>query len=169
MPNPITGRDKGAETFSLEANLNGTLVKSVDSAHAYAVIPANSEGEAVFTLTTTGADGRTATDSMTIKVTKRRYRERRHPGKDDTPVKPAAPAYNAKIAYPTKCTKSLTTVKFGSTSGMSTRVRKPREPAASGARGASRVLPVTAVNNPHGTALRRAFQIRSILSLPETQ
>ncbi|MCC3262122.1 hypothetical protein LLE87_28530, partial [Paenibacillus polymyxa] len=32
---------KGAETFSLEATLNGTLVKSVDSAHAYAVIPAN--------------------------------------------------------------------------------------------------------------------------------
>ncbi|MEI9701738.1 serine protease [Enterobacter cloacae] len=97
---------KGAETFSLEANLNGTLVKSVDSAHAYAVIPANSEGEAVFTLTTTGADGRTATDSMTIKVTKPAVPEKDDtPAKDDTPVKPAAPAYNAKIAYPTKCTK----------------------------------------------------------------
>lgn len=97
---------KGAETFSLEAKLNGTLVKSVDSAHAYAVIPANSEGEAVFTLTTTGADGRTATDSMTIKVTKPAVPEKDDtPAKDDTPVKPAAPAYNAKIAYPTKCTK----------------------------------------------------------------
>ncbi|MDR9963960.1 hypothetical protein KIF59_16430 [Enterobacter cloacae subsp. cloacae] len=73
---------KGAETFSLEANLNGTLVKSVDSAHAYAVIPANSEGEAVFTLTTTGADGRTMTDSMTIKVTKPAV-----PAKDDTTEK----------------------------------------------------------------------------------
>lgn len=97
---------KGAETFSLEANLNGTLVKSVDSAHAYAVIPANSEGEAVFTLTTTGADGRTATDSMTIKVTKPAVPAKDDTTeKDDTPVKPAAPAYNAKIAYPTKCTK----------------------------------------------------------------
>ncbi len=41
--------------------------------------------------------------------------------------------------------KSPITVKFGSTSGMSTRVRETRELAASGARGASRVLPVTAV------------------------
>ena len=39
---------KGAETFSLEATLNGALVKSVDSAHAYAVIPANSEGSDLY-------------------------------------------------------------------------------------------------------------------------
>ena len=97
---------KGAETFSLEEKLNGTLVKSVDSAHAYAVIPANSEGEATYTLTTTGADGRTATDSMIIKVSKPAVPPKDDtPAKDDTPVKPAAPAYNAKIAYPTKCTK----------------------------------------------------------------
>lgn len=97
---------KGAETFSLEATLNGTLVKSVDSAHAYAVIPANSEGEATFTLTTTGADGRTATDSMTITVSKPAVPVKDDtPAKDDTPVNPAAPAYNAKIAYPTRCTK----------------------------------------------------------------
>ena len=115
---------KGAETFSLQANLNGTLVKSVDSAHAYAVIPANSEGEATFTLTTTGADGRTATDSMTIKVSKPAVPAKDDtpatddtpakddtpttddtPATDETPVKPAVPAYDAKIAYPTKCTK----------------------------------------------------------------
>ena len=109
---------KGAETFSLEATLNGTLVKSVDSAHAYAVIPANSEGEATFTLTTTGADGRTATDSMTINVSKPAVPATDDtpakddtpttddtPATDDTPVNPAAPAYKAKIAYPIQCTK----------------------------------------------------------------
>lgn len=84
---------KGAGTFWLQEKLNGTLVNSLNSAHAYAAIPANSEGEVTYTLTTTGADGRTAQDSMTIKVSK--------------PAAPAldAPAYNAKIAYPTKCTK----------------------------------------------------------------
>lgn len=65
----------------------------MNSAHAWAVIPANTEGEVTYTLTTTGEDGRTAQDSMTIKVSK--------------PAAPAldVPAYNAKIAYPTKCTK----------------------------------------------------------------
>jgi len=84
---------KGSGTFWLQEKLNGTLVNSVNSAHAYAAIPANTEGEVTYTLTTTGADGRTAQDSMTIKVSK--------------PAVPVldAPAYNAKIAYPTKCTK----------------------------------------------------------------
>ncbi|WP_337017774.1 S8 family serine peptidase [Leclercia sp. AS011] len=84
---------KGSGTFWLQEKLNGTLVSSVNSANAWAVIPANTEGEVTYTLTTTGADGRTAQDSMTIKVSK--------------PAAPAldAPAYNAKIAYPTKCTK----------------------------------------------------------------
>ena len=75
------------------SSLTGSLVSSVHTAHAYAVIPANTEGEVTYTLTTTGEDGRTAQDSMTIKVSK-----------------PAAPAsdvaaYNPKIAYPKKCTK----------------------------------------------------------------
>ncbi len=84
---------KGAGTFWLQEKLNGSLVNSVNSAHAWAVIPANTEGEVTYTLTTTGEDGRTAQDSMTIKVSK--------------PAAPAldVPAYNAKIAYPTKCTK----------------------------------------------------------------
>ncbi|WP_333854126.1 S8 family serine peptidase [Leclercia sp.] len=84
---------KGAGTFWLQEKLNGSLVNSVNSANAWAVIPANTEGEVTYTLTTTGEDGRTAQDSMTIKVSK--------------PAAPATavPAYNAKIAYPTKCTK----------------------------------------------------------------
>lgn len=84
---------KGAGTFWLQEKLNGSLVNSVNSAHAWAVIPANTEGEVTYTLTTTGEDGRTAQDSMTIKASK--------------PAAPAldVPAYNAKIAYPTKCTK----------------------------------------------------------------
>jgi len=84
---------KGAGTFWLQEKLNGSLVNSVNSANAYAVIPANTDGQVTYTLTTTSADGRTAQDSMTINVTKA--------------VAPAAgaPAYNAKIAYPTKCTK----------------------------------------------------------------
>lgn len=84
---------KGSGTFWLQEKLNGTLVNSVNSANAWAVIPANTEGEVTYTLTTTAADGRTAQDSMTIKVSK--------------PAAPAldAPAYNAKIAYPGKCTK----------------------------------------------------------------
>lgn len=115
---------KGSGTFFVEEKLNGNLVNSVDGAHAYAVIPANTEGEAVYTLTTTGADGRTAQDSMTIKVSKPAVPAKddtpskdetpakddtpskdETPAKDDTPAKDTTPAYNAKIAYPTKCTK----------------------------------------------------------------
>ncbi len=109
---------KGSGTFWLEAKLNGTLVSSVDDAHAYAVIPANTEGEATFTLTTTGADGRTAQDSMTIKVSKPAVpaqdetpakdetpAQDETPAKDETPAQDTTPAYNPKIAYPVKCTK----------------------------------------------------------------
>ncbi|WP_368540860.1 S8 family serine peptidase [Enterobacter soli] len=115
---------KGSGTFFVEEKLNGNLVNSVDGAHAYAVIPANTEGESVYTLTTTGADGRTAQDSMTIKVSKPAVPAKddtpskdetpakddtpskdETPAKDDTPAKDTTPAYNAKIAYPTKCTK----------------------------------------------------------------
>ncbi|WP_342006190.1 S8 family serine peptidase [Citrobacter sedlakii] len=109
---------KGVGTFFLEEKLNGVQVNSIDNAHAYAVIPANTEGQATFTLTTTGADGRTAQDSMTIMVSKPATPAKEDtPTKDDTPAKddapanddvPAtntAPAYNGKIAYPTKCTK----------------------------------------------------------------
>ena len=114
---------KGTGTFFVQEKLNGTQVNSVNSAHAYAVIPANTEGDATFTLTTTGADGRTAQDSMTIHVTKPAApvvddtpAKDETPAKDDTPsqdtppakdepVVVSVPAYNAKIAYPTKCTK----------------------------------------------------------------
>lgn len=115
---------KGAGTFFVEEKLNGTLVNSVNSAHAYAVIPANSEGEATYTLTTTGADGRTAQDSMTIRVTKPAVPAQDEtpakdetpaqdetpakdetPAQDETPAKDTTPAYNPKITYPVKCTK----------------------------------------------------------------
>lgn len=115
---------KGAGTFFVQQNLNGTLSSSVNSAHAYAVIPANTEGDAVFTLTTTGADGRTAQDSMTIKVSKPATPAQDEtpaqdttpaqddtpaqdttPAQDDTPAQETVPAYNPKIAYPVKCTK----------------------------------------------------------------
>ena len=84
---------KGSGTFWLQAKLNGTLVSSVDNAHAYAVIPANTEGEATFTLTTTGADGRTAQDSMTIKVSKPAI-----PAQDETPAKDETPAQDTTPA-----------------------------------------------------------------------
>ncbi|MEB6380869.1 S8 family serine peptidase [Leclercia adecarboxylata] len=115
---------KGSGTFFVQEKLNGTLSNSVNSAHAYAVIPANTEGEATFTLTTTGEDGRTAQDSMTIKVSKpaapaqdptpaqdetpsqdQSPAQDTTPPQDTTPAKDTVPAYNPKIAYPVKCTK----------------------------------------------------------------
>ncbi|MBW9398610.1 S8 family serine peptidase [Leclercia sp. EC_58] len=100
---------KGAGTFFVQQNLNGTLSSSVNSAHAYAVIPANTEGDAVFTLTTTGADGRTAQDSMTIKVSKPAVpAQDTTPAKDETPAQDTTPSKDETPAQDTTPAKDET-------------------------------------------------------------
>lgn len=84
---------KGGDKFGLQAKQNGALVESVEAPQAWAVIPANAEGDVTYTLTTTGADGRTAQDSVTLHVSK--------PNAPATDV----PAYSARTVYSKNCTK----------------------------------------------------------------
>lgn len=86
---------KGSGTFWLQEKQNGAWVNSVEGAHAYAVIPANTAGEVTYLLTTKNKNGETAQDSVTLYV-----------DKAETAAEHAtAPAYNASTVYGESCTQ----------------------------------------------------------------
>jgi hypothetical protein len=84
---------KGSGTFWLQEKQNGTWQTSVEGEHVYAVIPANTEGDVTYLLTTKNKNGVTAQDSVTIHVEK---------AKQDEAT--SAAAYNSKTVYASRCT-----------------------------------------------------------------
>lgn len=107
---------RGAGTFWLQAIQGSQSVSEVNGPTARAVIPANTEGQATYRLTVRGKDG--SVDSSEITVTVNRAIAPVPPAPPAVvpappappavvPAPPAnvAPAYNSRIAYPTRCTR----------------------------------------------------------------
>lgn len=87
---------RGAGTFWLQAIQGSERVREVNGPTARAYIPANTEGQATYRLTVRGKDGSEDSSEITVTV-----------NKAITPIPPAndVPAFNPRIAYPTKCTR----------------------------------------------------------------